>query len=303
MAAAAVLAVLAGGLGGVRLGVFRAPDLAAVVGGWSASGDARPPAPPPLPVYLIAQRQGRWALVREFTPTTLTRPDDRLGAALRFAVAGAGHAPDLASVWSVEHLLGDVRAEVRAAEVVVRLSATLLGESHQPVSGPARPTLARLAVQQLVWTATAVLGRDAPVRVEGPTPTSVLFDTLPLNATFARGTGATDPRAPIWLSSVTDGQQVRAGALQVSGDALTTGTGTISWALTDAAGTVVARGQEVLRRADGSSPPPRAGERAVFQIHVTLPARGHYVIAVTQDWPSAGDPGATWTDTKTLQAA
>jgi hypothetical protein len=300
LAAAAVLAILVGGLGAVRLGVIRPP--AAIVGGQGVPGKAQAAPPPPLPVYLAAREQGRWALVREFTATTLTEPADRLTAALRLAVAGHGSDPDLTSVWSAGNLTGDVQGDLTRDEVVIRLSAALLGE-RQDLPAAARPALARLAIQQLVWTATAVAGRDVPVRVEGPAATSVLFNTLALHRGFTRDTATADPRAPVWISSVTDGQPVRPGITVVSGDALMTGTGVITWSLTGAGGVLVTSGQQELTRAEGSRQPARPGERAVFQIQLLLPAPGRYVVSVTQLWPGTGDPALTWTDTKVLEAA
>ena len=301
LATAAAVALVAGCLGAVRLGVVHAPSLAAVVG--AARQPAPAPttvvAPPPLPVYLVSRQEGRWALVREFAATTLTDPGQRLEAALNLAVTGTASDPDLTSIWASEQLRGQVRGELTTGGVTVRLSDGLV--AARPTS-PERPGLARLAVQQLVWTATAVAGagHDGPVRLEGPTRTTSLFDELRLGTTFTRTLGDADPRAPVWVSSLTDGQRLRQGPAVVSGDATTTDSGAVQWALTGPDGDTVATGSQRLVRQDGSV--PRVGERALFTLRVTLPAPGVYRLAVTQGWPWA-TPDLTWTDTKTLQAA
>jgi hypothetical protein len=304
VAAAAVVIVLAGGLGAVRLGVVRAPALASVVGGPSHR-EPSPTAtrPAPLPIYLVAQQAGRWALVREYTTTTLADPEDRLNGALRLAVAGTGADPDLTSAWSVEHLTGDVRAEIGSdGGVTVRLSGVLIstGSGSATAAAP-RPDLARIAVQQLVWTATATVGRDVPVRIEGPDAASELFGSVPLGAVFRRATGADDPRAPAWIKSLTDGASLRQGTAEIFGDAQTTSTGMITWTLSQPDGRVVARGQEGLTDGHGQRSP--VGARGDFRIRLVLPAPGRYVLSVTQSWPAPDDPTATWTDTKNLLVA
>ncbi|HEX2810881.1 MAG TPA: hypothetical protein VHN80_32345, partial [Kineosporiaceae bacterium] len=124
------------------------------------------------------------------------------------------------------------------------------------------------------------------------------FGTLPLDRDFSRSTGADDPRAPVWVSSVVNNQQLARGAAVVRGDAITTATGTVSWALKDADGATLDGGTSDLRRDDGS--PARQGDRGVWQLSVHLPSAGHYTLAVSQNRPhaAAGDP--PWTDTKTL---
>jgi hypothetical protein len=301
-AAAAVVAVLFGGLGAVRFGVIDSPGLASVVGApHSDEGRRAPLAPQPLPVYLVSRQEGRWALVREFAATSLTDPQERLEAALRLAVEGTASDPDLTSVWAAERLTGDVRAEVQGDTIEVRLAPSLLGSATGPVTDAPRLTLARLAAQQLVWTATAVAARDVPVRVttlDGTGRPAALLGSLPLADPFRRATGDGDLRAPVWVSSVEDGQQLRRGTAVISGDAATTAARSVRWSLIRAADeAVVTRGTADLTRVDGRS--PEVGERGVFSIRLSVPAAGRYRLAVEQDW--AGDASrAPWTDTKTL---
>lgn len=53
----------------------------------------------PLPVYFITLGPDSWALTREFQPTTLTDPAERLRAAVRLAVTGAAADQGYTSVW------------------------------------------------------------------------------------------------------------------------------------------------------------------------------------------------------------
>jgi hypothetical protein len=282
--------------------VIDAPGLTSVMGGArQADRNAQIPlAPGPLPVYLVSQQHGRWALVREFTATSLRDPQERLNAALRLAVAGIGSDPDLTSVWSAPAQAGDVQGGLTADGITIKLSAALLDPRAGTLPAAERPALARLAVQQLVWTATAVAGRDGPVRIEGPATTSQLFGTVPLQTTFTRSTGDTDPRAPVWISSIADGQHLSTGLAKISGDAVTTGTGAVDWSLTAPDGTTVGTGSRALARADGTV--PQVGERGVFELQVPVPLAGEYQLTVTQHW-ATGDRSATWTDTKTLQVS
>jgi hypothetical protein len=312
LSAAAAVAVLAGGLGAVRVGVIQAPGLvASAVGAKQAvRTDARAviAAPQlPLPVYLVSRQQGRWALVREFTATTLSDPDERLAAALRLAVAGSGSDPDLTSVWASLDLKGEVAGQIDESHLTVRLSAGLVEARPAEENSETmdRAALARLAVDQLVWTATAVVGRDGPVRIETDADDSpALFDVLPLGRAYSRAYGQSDPRAPVWISTVADGQRFGRGNAIIGGDATTTQSGTVEWTLTGPEGTTVATGSQRLTREDGMA--TRTGERGNFQLHLLMPDAGIYRLTVTQRWlwPSSGSStSAAWAETKTLQVA
>jgi hypothetical protein len=303
LTAAAAVVLMAGGLGAVRVGVIDAPGLTSVIGGARPRDPSSlaPLAPGPLPVYLVSQQHGRWALVREFTATSLRDPQERLNAALRLAVAGIGSDPDLTSVWSTPAQAGDVQGSVTADGITIKLSSALLdARSGTTLPAAERPTLARLAVQQLVWTATAVAGRDEPVRIEGPVPGSQLFGVVPLQTAFTRSVGDDDLRAPVWISSIADGQHLSTGLARISGDAVTTQTGAVDWSLTGPEGTTAVNGSRQLTRADGTV--PLAGERGVFELQVPVPLAGEYELSVTQHW-ATGDGSATWTDTKILHVS
>jgi hypothetical protein len=300
-AAAAVLVVTAG-FGLARLG--------AVHGLLNAASHAKPmvanqpsaPAIEPLPVYLVERQQGHWALVREFSPTTLTSPNERLTAAVRLAVTGVGTDPDHTSAWRAAGLATSAAAQVtvtRAADaLVVRLPAGLLGT--RPPNADAVPP--GLAVQQLVWTATAAAQSSVPVRVEGPATGGLLFGSYPLGQRVSRD--ADDPRAPVWVSSLVDGQPLKVGTAVIKGDAVTSSTGTVYWRLFDESGGQVAVGSSPLHTTAGST--PRLEYRGEWEATVTLSAPGRYRFEVSQSWPGTRMPddptwmSVPWVDTKTL---
>jgi hypothetical protein len=284
-----------------------------------------------LPVYLVERQHDRWALVREFVPTTLTAPDARLDAALRLAVTGTSTDPDHTSSWAAR---SGVRADTGAdpaptpgtvtdsaafgtgldlatdavdgstadGRVTIRLSGALLSSSSSagPAVVPGGPP-AKLAVQQLVWTASAVSGITTPVRIVGSDPSVPLFGQVRLGRDFTRAFGADDPRAPVWVSSLTDGQHLAQGVAVVRGDAVTTATGSVSWLLRGADGSTVSTGLATLHRDDGR--PASVGERGVWELTVHLPAAGRYRLEVSQTWPQATSTDLPWVDTKTLIAA
>jgi hypothetical protein len=305
LAAAAAVTLLVGGLGAVRLGVLSTNGLTSVIG--PAGHDRSAPAVvQPLPVYLLERQNRRWALVREFIPTTLTAPSARLTSALQLAVAGTGTDPDHTSAWAQRKALGRggqglVEASSSPTAVTITLSAAELGRTgsgdEQPAEGGSGPPAA-LAIQQLVWTATAVTGLTSPVRILASPGGTALFGTVPLDRDFSRSTGADDPRAPVWVSSVVNDQRLAAGAAVVRGDAITTGTGTVGWTLQGADGAPLASGTSALHRDDGS--PARAGERGVWELSEQLRSAGSYLLAVSQSWPRASVGDRPWSDTKTL---
>lgn len=307
LAAAAAVVLMVGGLGMSHLGVLGAPSLANVVGDPAASAPApHPPTVDPLPVYFVQRQNDRWALVREFAPTTLTDPADRLTAALRLAVSGKGTDPDHTSAWNaagVRVQAEGLEADDAEGTVVIRLPGRLLGNAT-PSGDDGKPPLGDLAVAQLVWTATATVHDDAPVRIEGPSATALLFGEVRLGHAFERDTSASgDPRAPVWVSSLVDGQRLSPGKAVIQGDAVTTERGTVAWRLVpEGSAREVAQGLTPLHREDGST--PASGERGVWQVTLQLPTEGRYVLQVSQPWPQtrAGlpQPDTDWLDTKTL---
>jgi hypothetical protein len=303
-AAAAVMVVFAG-LGMARAGWLHNPGLDAVVGRAPAVGASHPAPAEPLPVYLTERQNGHWALVREFVPTTLVDPADRLTQAIQLAVAGTGTDPDHSSAWRTAGLRDSAADEVTATSdatgVIVKLPAALLGTAPKD---PGQAPPAQLAVQQLVWTATATTHTTGAVRIAGPTSTAVLFGSYRLGGSTSRD--ASD-RAPVSVDSLVDGQRLVAGRAVIQGDAVQTTRGTVAWRLIDAHGVQVNGGQAPLRpQTQDQQGQLRIGDRGVWEVALQLPAAGRYRFEVAQPWPgtrNAADPvwlKVDWVDTKTL---
>jgi hypothetical protein len=276
-------------------------------GSRTGAGPARPPVPP-LPVYYISEQDGRWALVREFQPTSLTDPQQRLDIAVRRAVSGLAADPDYTSVWRHERVTS-AAPEALDQEISGRLGATEITLTLAPGLIEARvtdPVLTRLAVQQLVWTATAATGTMLPVRIaESPSTSSradPLFGTLSLAEPFTRTVADGDPRAPVWISSLVDGQSLAPGTVTVAGDVATGASA--RWILTrldTGAAVEVGAGSVTLLAPEVSTDPETEGTASsrtrqewLAEIPVTEP--GRYQVAVATD----GIGGGRWTDTRTI---
>jgi hypothetical protein len=313
LAAAAAVVLVAGGLGLTQLGALQAPELANVINDPASSAPAsHPPIAPPLPIYFLQRQNGRWALVREFTPTTLVAPEERLVKALRLAVRGTGTDTDHTSAWAeagIRASADGLTATSAREGIVITLTEELLAATPaaRRSSGDAPDeTLASLAVAQLVWTASATAQDTRPIRIEAPSAGGRLFGEVPLGRVFERSASAVDdPRAPIWVSSLVDRQKLTAGAAVIQGDAVRTAhSGTIAWRLLDRTrDRQVGEGTVPLRREDGAL--PGIGERGLWRVTVELPDSGRYEFQTSQPWPdAAGRQEAwsprSWVDTKIL---
>jgi hypothetical protein len=175
----------------------------------------------PLPVYYLGPVVGGskdWRLFREFVPTavaTPATPGAKALAALRqaFGSPSLPKHPGYASPWISSGL---VSVTVDGGVITVALSH---GLETTPDGGSA------LAVQQIVWTAQAAVGKGAlPVRITVPGDAE-LAPGVPSTRTWNR---PTDPIAvagvlsPIWVDEPYRGQVVSAGApLTVKGVAST----------------------------------------------------------------------------------
>ncbi|HHU10233.1 MAG TPA: hypothetical protein GXZ60_09500 [Intrasporangiaceae bacterium] len=186
-----------------------------------------------LPVYFPAHigdalRDAR--LYREWVNVEGVGPDasttERLTAALRVALAGeAPHTDGYLQFWGDVDL---VDAQVAPERITVTLSASGPGS----VSGEE----ARIAVQQLVWTAQAAVGQGTiPVRFVLADGSERLLGHLPVDRDYNRP-ATTDlyyeDLAPIWITSPTRYQALPGPDITVSGEA-TVFEGTVQWELID----------------------------------------------------------------------
>ncbi len=258
--------------------------------GVTAVASGGPDLASPLPVYYVGEQDDRQALVREFHPTTLTSPPDRLQSAVRLAVAGDAADPDYTTAWptgtSVETVL-DTDA------ISVQVSGGGLLASTLTVT-PQTEERARLAVDQVVWTATATAQQLLPVRITigdgGSTSDQRLFGALDLNRPFERSLGPDDPRAPVWVSSLVDGERLAVGTATVTGDsavsagppAPASGRWTLERLGQDGWASETVGSGTLLPVLDAAADTSTASRRA-WQITVALSEPGRYLLRVEQD--------------------
>lgn len=179
--------------------------------------------PVALPVYrVLPLKGGEWRLVREFVSSTLGDPNDeqsRVKAAVSLALADpARNASGFVNPWQ------------EGTEIVVSFADP---EIQLVLSKPGRtgftPAQQQMAVQQLVWTATAAAGRNVPVPV---TANGAIFEDVQPNVFKRPG----DERiyeeiAPVWVDVPTSGQVLPVGSpVHVAGLACTF-EGSVSWTL------------------------------------------------------------------------
>ncbi len=176
----------------------------------------------PLPVYYlgpVAPGRNQLRLFREFVPTQLPKPatpESMALAALRQAFGPPNLLPSSAayeSPWA-----GSVPRAVTVADgqITVDLSK---GLEQTPAGG------GQLALQQIVWTVQAAVGRGAlPVRITVPHDAD-LAPGLPSTRIYNRPTDPIEVSmllAPVWVDAPYRGQVLKAGRpLTVSGIAST----------------------------------------------------------------------------------
>ncbi len=199
-------------------------------------------APVALPAYFvgpIGDAKPTYKLFREFVATPM--PGDatsveRLEKSLALAMNAQPYSntDGYLQPWSGT----TVTAATVANDVIeVRLSG--------PGAPGFTPEVQRLAVQQLVWTAEAAVGRGAlPVRFEIEGGQAKLFGSIPTDQSFTRPTADESWKdlAPIWVSAPARDQVVPSTApVKVQGEA-SVFEATVGWELTRAGGAPVSRG-------------------------------------------------------------
>ncbi|MEQ4302002.1 GerMN domain-containing protein [Plantactinospora sp. B6F1] len=153
-----------------------------------------------LPVYYLGGDPGRPRLYREYHRLWLHDGSsrDRVTAALRNLLDGpVGMDPDYRNPWPEGTDLRTVTVRDGIATV------DLAGAARNEVSAP----VARLAVQQLVWTVTAVPGVSGlRLRLDGA-PVDRLWGRVDTSGVLRRAP-AMEVLAPVWLISPQHGDEV-----------------------------------------------------------------------------------------------
>lgn len=234
-----------------------------------------------IPIYWLGRSRGGFALFREFR----TVPDR--GGPVESAVAAMTTMtpldPDYTTPWRPPSSLTVTRT---GDAITVDLSADAFSGTD------VGREVAELAVQQLVWTATAAAAKDGvPART-----VRVLIDGAPGQAWGIAPVGTpmtrrpmADVQAHVWVTSPQEGDSVPAGPVTITGFG-TSFEANFIWKVTDASEAVVADGSAM--GGDG------AGGFGTFTFTATLPA-GEYSVEVATDDASGGaeGPGAA-VDTK-----
>lgn len=296
--AAAASVVLLAGLAGFALQRFP------LQGSDERASDAASPsatAPPALPVYRVGVLDDgagrvRYALFREFRQTVLTDLDARLSDALTEAVTRRPEDGDYDRVFGpASGGRVEARWDAAAGEIEVELTPAM---TTVRVATDAR---AQIAIQQIVWTATAVLAEqrpgsaDVPVRISvtGAALDRTMFGrpTYALGGTFTRAHGVDDPQAPVWLLDPPDGTQLGKEVTTVGLSVGWSGRDGVPWTLTRD-GEVVARGVAVPVF---TTPDPKPGSRGTATITIDHRAIGSYVLTAAEP---PGTAGPVWSDTK-----
>lgn len=201
----------------------------------SGGATLAPPAgltPTSLPVYFvgpIGDRKGTDKLFREFLPGSLPRgasAAQRAKAALALAVGGypGGSSPGYLRPWAGQ-TVGDVTVTDRTITVALA-NGGASGLSAEPQ---------RLAVQELVWTAQAAVGKGTiPVRFTVADGSGALFGRFPTSQAYNRPgkDQLFQDLAPVWVTAPGRGQVLPASKpVRVQGQAIVF-EAALSWELT-----------------------------------------------------------------------
>jgi hypothetical protein len=201
-----------------------------------------------VPVYWLGDAADRPGLYREFASELAVdaSTQSKVAVAVALALSGTPADPDYSTPW----------AKGSAATVTLGAGEIGIDLNQAATDGSSMGSkIAELAVQQLVWTATAAAGENLPVRitVEGKTPD--LFGTVSLAEPIRRADPTYEALANIWILTPTQGQAV-SGPVTATGQATIT-EANVQWQLL--------RGETVVK--DGFT---MAGEGA--------PGRGDWTI-------------------------
>ncbi|WP_285724545.1 GerMN domain-containing protein [Psychromicrobium xiongbiense] len=229
-------------------------------------------AAPIVPVYWIGRSDGAKVLYREFLP--LAPGADPIKTAIEKMTGSKPLDPDYSTPWSKA---SKVTASISASGgITVDLSADAFNTSLDE-------STARLALQQLVYTATAAAtnaglldtGTNIPVSVLVDGHTGFLaFDRVKLDGPLIRDRTAP---APLWIINPQQGQQYKGRPQTLTGRTTNT-SGPVSWS-------VVARDTSaIIQTGTAPAADPTTGS---FTITLTLPP-GSYRLEMF--WTSADSP-------------
>jgi len=233
-----------------------------------------------VPVYYVGATPTGLRLFREFHPTEVAE-GGVLSASTEEVLSSEPFDPDYSSLWS--------DLEVSASSTLSGGGATIGLTSPTPLAS--RPTgmsagKAELAVQQLVYSATAALQRNITVKFEIDDQAT---DTL-LGVDVSGGTGRDDEAttlAAVWVTDPQDGDEA-GSTFTVEGQG-TFLEANVSWQLLDPSGSVVKDGFATAEQCCVMSP-------YAFEVKNVSP--GDYVLRVYSADVSGGEGNGEPEDTK-----
>lgn len=169
-----------------------------------------------LPAYFVGANMPagtRFGLYREFVRTTIAvnaTPDQK-------ALAAVAVAMDATAFTSAEPYLQTWSGTSVTSVAVTpsRITVTLSG----PGASGFTAAQSKLAVQQIVWTAQAAVGKgNIPVKLDIASGETKLFGTYPTSQTYNRPAAGLEYEvlAPIWITAPVRGQVFPAGASVVA---------------------------------------------------------------------------------------
>lgn len=221
-----------------------------------------------VPVYYVGARVPggtSLALFREFVSAPVTKPvtaERKTLAALRQALAAAPAGSGYVRLWNGVKVQA---VDVTSSHITVTLSSGATGLDARRAS---------LAVQQLVWTAQAAVGRGLiPVSFELADGSTEVAPGFSASRSYSQPTGQAsfDEIAMVWINDPPRGSVVKAGsAVKVSGVA-TVFEGAVQWQLLRS-GTVV--GPDVASASVG------APGRGTYSFSTPALRAGDYVLRV-----------------------
>lgn len=162
-----------------------------------------------VPVYFVGSTGGAdgMGLYRQFLHARVpvsASPAETVRAALEIALSPAGKVPGTAYL---QPWRGVGVTDVAVGDAAIRVTLSRPGDA-----GSMTGDETRLAVQQLVWTAQAVVGRgNLPVTFAVADGSTALFGTYPTAATYRRPGETFQDLAPIWVTDPAPGATVSAG--------------------------------------------------------------------------------------------
>jgi hypothetical protein len=287
IAVAAAVVVVAGVTAGVRAVVRHRADVAALavaaqVERQVAKGEIQAAPAASLPVYVAARQNGRAVLFREFRKASTHGVDAQVAEAVRDAVVEPPEDPDYTQLFS-RGGQPKVTAHVTWQRIDLDISPAPLARSDDITHDDAN-----VALQQLVWTATAtaaVAAQGAPpgsavnARAVPPGGRSVhitldhrpdarLFGIVPLDSDVKRTPDkGDDPRAKVWIIDPREKSQQVRGSLNADGDAVALGQASVLVVLARD-GVVVGAELVPLTQSEpsGGARPPLPGQRGEWRI-------------------------------------